>query len=90
MQRFLSITLALFIGLSFSFDAEARRFGGGKSFGAAPKHQQAKPQQRQQQPAAQQGQNAGKPAAACSMAAACPIRLSRWARRYATRYLARV
>ncbi|MBS7326038.1 MAG: TIM44-like domain-containing protein [Thiopseudomonas sp.] len=70
MQRILSITLALFIGLSFSFDAEARRFGGGKSFGAAPKHQQAKPQQRQQQqPAAQQGQNAGKPAAATSGAA---------------------
>lgn len=72
MQRFLSITLALFIGLTFSFDAEARRFGGGKSFGSAPKHQQAKPQQRQQQqPAAQQGQNAGKPAAAASGA-------SRW------------
>ncbi|NLD15391.1 MAG: TIM44-like domain-containing protein [Gammaproteobacteria bacterium] len=71
MQRFLSITLALFIGLTFSFDAEARRFGGGKSFGSAPKHQQAKPQQRQQQqqPAAQQGQNAGKPAAATSGAA---------------------
>lgn len=49
MQRFLSITLAMFIGLTFSFDAEARRFGGGKSFGPAPKHQQAKPQQRQQQ-----------------------------------------
>lgn len=65
MQRFLSITLALFIGLTFSFDAEARRFGGGKSFGSAPKHQQAKPQQRQQQQQqqpAQQGQNAGKAA----------------------------
>lgn len=72
MQRFLSFTLALFIGLSFSFDAEARRFGGGKSFGSAPRHQQAKPQQRQQQkPAAQQGQNAGKNAAATSGA-------SRW------------
>lgn len=49
MQRFLSITLALLIGLSFSYEAEARRFGGGKSFGSAPRHQQAKPQQRQQQ-----------------------------------------
>ena len=64
MQRFLSITLALFIGLSFSFDAEARRFGGGKSFGAAPKHRQVQPQQRQQQKQAQpQQNNTGKTAA---------------------------
>src|SRR5690554_4000833 len=65
MQRILSITLALFIGLSFSFDAEARRFGGGKSFGAAPKHRQVQPQQRQQQKQAQpQQNNTGKTAAA--------------------------
>src|SRR5690554_2939769 len=64
MQRILSITLALFIGLSFSFDAEARRFGGGKSFGAAPKHRQVQPQQRQQQKQAQpQQNNTGKTAA---------------------------
>lgn len=63
MQRILSITLALFIGLSFSFDAEARRFGGGKSFGAAPKHRQAQQQQRQQQKPAQQQNAAGKAAA---------------------------
>lgn len=49
MQRLMSFTLALCIGLSFSFDAEARRFGGGKSFGSAPKHRQAQQQQRQQQ-----------------------------------------
>lgn len=63
MQRILSITLALFIGLSFSFDAEARRFGGGKSFGAAPKHRPAQQQQRQQQKPAQQQNTAGKAAA---------------------------
>jgi predicted lipid-binding transport protein (Tim44 family) len=41
MQRFLSIALAmcLSLGLTMSFDAEARRLGGGKSFGAAPSHQ---------------------------------------------------
>lgn len=66
MQRILSITLALFIGLSFSIDAEARRFGGGKSFGAAPKHRQAQQQQRQQkqQPAAQQQNKGGQAVAA--------------------------
>lgn len=69
MQRFLSITLALLIGLSFSFDAEARRFGGGKSFGAAPKHRQAQPQQRQQQKQAQPQQNNAGKAAATSGAA---------------------
>lgn len=63
MQRFLTIAFALFLGLTFSLDADARRggFGGGKSFGSAPKHRQAQQQQRQQQqqPAAQ-----GKQAAA--------------------------
>lgn len=61
MQKFLSLTLALFIGLSFSFDAEARRFGGGKSFGKAPMHRSA-PQRQQQQP--KQQQQAGKTNAA--------------------------
>ena len=49
MQRFLTIAFALFIGLSFSLDADARRFGGGKSFGGGMKHRQA--QQQQQKPA---------------------------------------
>lgn len=57
MHRFLSIALALCIGITFSFDAEARRFGNSKSFGNAPSHQSA-PQQRQTQqqaaPAARQ------------------------------------
>ncbi len=35
MQRFLSIALALCIGLTMSLDANAKRFGGGKSAGAA-------------------------------------------------------
>ena len=39
MQRFLSIVLALCIGLTMSLDANAARFGGGKSMGSAPSHQ---------------------------------------------------
>ncbi|NBA97061.1 Tim44 domain-containing protein [Pseudomonas sp. R5(2019)] len=40
MQRFLSIALALCIGLTLSIDANAaKRFGGGKSMGSAPTHQ---------------------------------------------------
>ncbi|MCK9534698.1 MAG: TIM44-like domain-containing protein [Pseudomonas sp.] len=50
MQRFLSLALALCLGLTFSVDADARRFGGGKSFGSM-KHRQT--QQQQQAPAAQ-------------------------------------
>lgn len=40
MQRFLSIALALCVGLTLSLDVNAaKRFGGGKSSGAAPMHQ---------------------------------------------------
>ncbi|UMZ12041.1 Tim44 domain-containing protein [Pseudomonas sp. MPFS] len=39
MKRFLSIAMALCIGLTMSLDANAKRFGGGKSAGAAPTHQ---------------------------------------------------
>ena len=39
MKRFLSIAMALCIGLTMSLDANAKRFGGGKSSGAAPSHQ---------------------------------------------------
>ncbi len=56
MQRFLSIALALCLGLTFSLDADAKRFGGGKSWGAKPKHSQM--QKQQAQPAA--GQTTGK------------------------------
>jgi len=43
MQRFLSIVLALCLGLTLSVDAQAKRFGGGKSFGNAPTHQAFSP-----------------------------------------------
>ncbi|MFJ4193790.1 Tim44 domain-containing protein [Pseudomonas sp. NPDC089534] len=40
MKRFLSIAMALCIGLTMSLDVNAaKRFGGGKSSGAAPTHQ---------------------------------------------------
>ncbi|AOE63031.1 Tim44 domain-containing protein [Pseudomonas corrugata] len=40
MKRFLSIAMALCIGLTMAIDANAaKRFGGGKSAGAAPTHQ---------------------------------------------------
>ncbi|WP_397377804.1 Tim44 domain-containing protein [Pseudomonas sp.] len=56
MQRFLSIALAmcLSLGLTMSFDAEAKRMGSGKSFGSAPSHQarQAPTQQQAAAPAA--------------------------------------
>lgn len=41
MQRLFSLFLAFFMVATFSLDADARRFGGGKSFGSAPIHRQA-------------------------------------------------
>ena len=54
MQRFLSIALAMCLSLTFSFDADAKRLGGGKSFGSAPSHQtrQAPTQTQQAAPTA--------------------------------------
>ena len=58
MKRMLVIFFSLFIGSSMtlaSFDAEARRMGGGKSFGmqrSAPAQRQAAPQQQQNTPPA--------------------------------------
>lgn len=60
MKRFLSIAMALCIGLTMSLDANAKRFGGGKSAGAAPTHQT-----RQAAPSA-----SGAPAAAATAGAA--------------------
>ncbi|MCE4054772.1 Tim44 domain-containing protein [Pseudomonas sp. Au-Pse12] len=60
MKRFLSIAMALCIGLTMSLDANAKRFGGGKSAGAAPTHQT-----RQAAPA-----TPGAPAAAATAGAA--------------------
>ena len=73
MQRFLSIALALCIGLTMSLEANAARFGGGKSFGSAPSHQsrQAAPASPSAAPNA-----AGRPAAAAAAAAAGGA--SRW------------
>ncbi|WP_426142483.1 Tim44 domain-containing protein [Pseudomonas sp. DWP3-1-2] len=68
MQRFLSIAMALCIGLTMSLDVNAARLGGGKSMGSAPTHQA-----RQTAPAtpAAAPNAAGRPAAAASGA-------SRW------------
>lgn len=58
MNRFLAIFFSLFLGTSLTlatFDAEARRMGGGKSFGmqrSAPAQRQAAPQQQNASPAA--------------------------------------
>ncbi|MEQ1592702.1 MAG: TIM44-like domain-containing protein [Thiobacillaceae bacterium] len=58
MKRIIVSLFALFIGLSFSlasFDAEARRMGGGKSFGmqrSAPARREATPQQQGTTPSA--------------------------------------
>lgn len=58
MSRILVIFFSLFIGTSLTlmaFDAEARRMGGGKSFGmqrSAPAQRQAAPQQQNTSPAA--------------------------------------
>ncbi|QLF93683.1 TIM44-like domain-containing protein [Pseudomonas sp. ABC1] len=70
MQRVLSLfmALSLCVGLTFSIDAEARRMGGGKSFGSAPSHQT-----RQAQPT-----NASKAAAPAAAGAAAAGGASRW------------
>lgn len=66
MQRFLSIALALCLGLTLSLDASAKRLGGGKSFGSAPTHQSRQMEApKANQPAAANGLNgAQRPAAA--------------------------
>jgi predicted lipid-binding transport protein (Tim44 family) len=66
MQRFLSLTLALCLSLSFSLHADAaKRLGGGLSSGKAPSHQTQ--QMKKQEPAATN--SAGATAAASSGAA---------------------
>jgi len=50
MRRFLSLFMACCVAMTLSLDANAKRFGGGKSSGSAPSHQttqtrQAQPQQ---------------------------------------------
>lgn len=65
MQRFLSIALALCLGLTFTLDANAARMGNKKSFGAAPSHQtrQAAPAQQTQAQAPAARPGAAAPAA---------------------------
>ncbi|MGX5217200.1 MULTISPECIES: Tim44 domain-containing protein [Pseudomonas] len=62
MQRFISLAMVLCMAMTFSLHADAKRFGGGKSFGSAPSHQtrQAAPQSQPNASAA----TAGRPAAA--------------------------
>ena len=64
MQRFLSIALAMCLGLTFSFEADAKRFGGSKSFGSAPSHQTTTTRQTQTQQAAPAPTAGRQPAAA--------------------------
>ncbi|MDD0844781.1 Tim44 domain-containing protein [Pseudomonas sp. Gutcm_11s] len=67
MQRFLSIALALCLGLTLSLEASAaKRMGGGKSFGSAPTHQSRQMEApKANQPAAANSMNgAARPAAA--------------------------
>jgi predicted lipid-binding transport protein (Tim44 family) len=74
MQRFLSIALALCIGLTMSLDANAKRFGGGKSMGSAPSHQTS-----QMAPAAGAGAAAATAGAAGAAGAAAKAGgASRW------------
>ncbi|MDH4610535.1 Tim44 domain-containing protein [Pseudomonas sp. BN102] len=65
MRRFLSIALALCVGLTLSLDVNAaKRMGGGKSFGSAPTHQTRQAAPAQQTPNTAAPATAGKPAAA--------------------------
>ncbi|WP_044873298.1 TIM44-like domain-containing protein [Pseudomonas sp. LFM046] len=73
MRRFLSIALALCVGLTLSLDVNAaKRLGGGKSFGSAPTHQT-----RQAQPA-QQAPNATATAPMAGRQPAAASGASRW------------
>ncbi|ARU90498.1 Tim44 domain-containing protein [Pseudomonas sp. M30-35] len=69
MQRFISLAMVLCMAMTFSLHADAKRFGGGKSFGSAPSHQT-------RQAAPQSQPNAG--AAAAARPAAAASGASRW------------
>ena len=71
MQRVLSIALAFCLALTVSLDANAKRFGGGKSLGSAPSHQTRQAQPATAPNATAAASNAARPAAAASGA-------SRW------------
>lgn len=74
MQRFLSIALALCLGLTFSLQADAKRLGGGKSFGSAPTHQT----RQADAPSASQPAATSGAAAAAGRAAPAASGASRW------------
>ncbi|MDO7898509.1 Tim44 domain-containing protein [Pseudomonas citrulli] len=74
MKRFLSIAMALCIGLTMAIDANAaKRFGGGKSSGAAPTHQTS-----QMAPSSAAGSTAAAGAAGAAGAATKASGASRW------------
>ncbi len=69
MKRFISLAMMLCVALTLSLDANAKRMGGGKSFGSAPTHQT-----RQATPPAGQAAAPGKAAPAAAAAGGA----SRW------------
>ncbi|GLK87324.1 Tim44 domain-containing protein [Pseudomonas turukhanskensis] len=69
MKRFISLAMMLCVALTLSLDANAKRMGGGKSFGSAPTHQT-----RQATPPASQAAAPGKAAPAAAAAGGA----SRW------------
>lgn len=71
MKRFLSLAMMFCVALTLSLDANAKRMGGGKSFGSAPTHQT-----RQATPPANSAQTAAPGKAAPAAAAAGGA--SRW------------
>ncbi|MCJ8168177.1 Tim44 domain-containing protein [Atopomonas sediminilitoris] len=74
MQKLLSLGLALCLSLTLSLDAEAKRFGGGKSWGKAPTSQPM----RRTDNAAPSSAPAGAAAAAPARAAGAASGASRW------------
>ncbi|SFB58621.1 Predicted lipid-binding transport protein, Tim44 family [Azotobacter beijerinckii] len=59
MRRFLSLFMACCVAMTLSLDANAKRFGGGKSSGSAPSHQTT--QIHQTQPQSPAGNTASAP-----------------------------
>ncbi|GLK59379.1 hypothetical protein GCM10017624_15360 [Azotobacter vinelandii] len=76
MRRFLSIFMACCVAMTLSLDANAKRFGGGKSSGSAPSHQSS--QMRQAQPQQPAGSTATAPNAAAPAPARPASGASRW------------
>lgn len=76
MRRFLSLFMACCVAMTLSLDANAKRFGGGKSSGTAPSHQSS--QIRQAQPQQPAGSTATAPNAAAPMAPRPASGASRW------------